>query len=228
MVSGRTPAPAPADQSPSLWRDDYGPVARKLLDSGVRCFAASGYHATTTRDITSAVGLSPGALYVHFSSKEELLFGIVRSAHRSALATLQDAPADEDAVRRLGDLVFRFVVWHAHHHVAARVSQYELAALSQPHYEQILESRRASRSVFRDAVTQAISGNRADEIDSSGVARAILSLGVDLVRWYRLDGPESPEQLGSFYADLALRMVAPRPARRGDAGSAPSRVGPPR
>jgi hypothetical protein len=39
------------------------------------------------------------------------------------------------------------------------------------------------------------------------VVRAILSLGVDLVRWYRTDGPDSPEQLGEFYADLALGMV---------------------
>ena len=35
----------------------------------------------------------------------------------------------------------------------------------------------------------------------------MLSLSIDLVRWYRLDGPDSPEQLGEFYADLALRMV---------------------
>jgi hypothetical protein len=51
----------------------------------------------------------------------------------------------------------------------------------------------------------------------------MLSLGIDLVRWYRLDGPDSPEQLGDFYADLALKMVmntvpgehpAPRPPAR--------------
>jgi len=39
------------------------------------------------------------------------------------------------------------------------------------------------------------------------VVRAILSLGVDLVRWYRTGGPDSPEQLGAFYAGLALGMV---------------------
>ena len=36
---------------------------------------------------------------------------------------------------------------------------------------------------------------------------AMLSLGVDLVRWYRTGGPDSPEQLGDFYAGLALGMV---------------------
>jgi Tetracyclin repressor-like, C-terminal domain len=39
------------------------------------------------------------------------------------------------------------------------------------------------------------------------LVRAMLSLSIDLVRWYRLDGPDSPEELGEFYAQLALRMV---------------------
>jgi hypothetical protein len=39
------------------------------------------------------------------------------------------------------------------------------------------------------------------------VVRGILSLSIDLARWYRLDGSDTPEQLGEFYAELALRMV---------------------
>jgi hypothetical protein len=27
------------------------------------------------------------------------------------------------------------------------------------------------------------------------------------VRWYRLDGPDSPAQLGEFYANLAIKMT---------------------
>jgi len=38
--------------------------------------------------------------------------------------------------------------------------------------------------------------------------RCMLSMSIDLVRWYRLDGSDSPEQLGEFYADLALKMVS--------------------
>jgi Tetracyclin repressor-like, C-terminal domain len=40
------------------------------------------------------------------------------------------------------------------------------------------------------------------------VVRAMLSLGVDQVRWYRTGRPGSPEQLGDFYAELALGMAA--------------------
>jgi len=47
--------------------------------------------------------------------------------------------------------------------------------------------------------------------DVPGTALALLSLVVDVARWYRPDGPRSPEEIGALYADLALRMVsAPR------------------
>ena len=45
------------------------------------------------------------------------------------------------------------------------------------------------------------------------VVRAIFSLGIDLVRWYRPDRSDSPEQLGEFNAHLALTMVTSPPYR---------------
>ena len=197
--------PRLADQSPELWESGFGEVARNLLTSAVRCFASSGFHATTTRDITSAVGLSPGALYVHFPSKEHVLFEITRAAHKSSLAALTEAGGG-DASSHLRALVARFVTWHARHHVAGRVSQYELSALAPGHYKEILDLRRQSTAIFREAVTRGINEESFAVADAHRVVRAMLSLGVDLVRWYRLDGPDSPEQLGEFYADLALAM----------------------
>lgn len=199
--------PSLPDRSAQLWDGQRGEVARSLLTSGVRCFASSGFHATTTRDITAAVGLSPGALYVHFPSKEHLLFEIIRTGHVRSLETLQEADAGGTAVSYLRSLVTRFVAWHAHHHVAARVSQYELAALTPGHYAEILQLRRQTTDMFRQAVIRGTGEGAFAAVDVHRVVRAILSLGVDLVRWYRTGGPDSPEQLGAFYADLALGMV---------------------
>lgn len=36
---------------------------------------------------------------------------------------------------------------------------------------------------------------------------ALLSLGIDIARWYREDGEWSPDQIGDYYADLALRLA---------------------
>jgi len=197
------------DESATLWDESLGDVPRKLLTSAVRCFASNGFHATTTRDISSAIGLSPGALYVHFSSKEVVLFEIIRTAHQRVLGYVTDSagPATDDPRRHLQTLVSRYTEWHARHHVAARVSQYELAGLTPEHYEQILAMRHETNDVFRAAVEHGVATGSFADIDVKRVARAILSLGIDLVRWYRRDGSDSPEQLGEFTAQLALKMA---------------------
>lgn len=197
------------DQSPELWDLGLGDVEKGLLTSAVRCFAANGYHATTTRDIAVGVGLSPAALYVHFPSKELVLFEIMRTAHERALAYVKDPSVEEtaDAAERLAAIVSRHTAWHARYHVAARVSQYELAGLTPGHYDEIIQVRHQTNDVFRATVEQGMAEGAFAPGDVNRLVRGMLSLSIDLVRWYRLDGPDSPEQLGDFYAGLALRMV---------------------
>jgi len=51
--------------------DEY--MARRrgeILEAAKACFAREGFHATSMRDIYRECGLSPGAVYNHFASKE--------------------------------------------------------------------------------------------------------------------------------------------------------------
>jgi AcrR family transcriptional regulator len=197
------------DESAALWDPALDAVARDLLSSAVRCFADHGYHATTTRDISTGARLSPAAMYVHFPSKELVLFEIIRSGHEQALLHIQD-PAIETAgtaAEGLRLLVSRYTAWHARHHVAARVAQYELAGLTAAHYDEIVELRHATNGIFRRAVSRGVDDESFARLDLAPVVRAILSLSIDLVRWYRLDNEDSPERLGAIYGELALRMV---------------------
>lgn len=64
---------------------------RQILDGATRCFARNGFHATSMQDILREAGLSAGAVYRYFSSKDELIvaiaqevFGDVRDAFESA------------------------------------------------------------------------------------------------------------------------------------------------
>ncbi|HLU74067.1 MAG TPA: TetR/AcrR family transcriptional regulator [Nonomuraea sp.] len=197
------------DHSPELWRDDLGEVQRRLLSSAVRCFAANGFHATTTRDIAECVGLSPAALYVHFPSKELVLYEIVRAGHERVLDYVRDPAilALESSADRLRAIVSAYTVWHARHHVTARVCQMELNGLTAEHYGEIVELRHQTNGFFRGAVARGVADGSFERIDVRRVTRAMLSLSIDLVRWYRLDGSDSPEELGAFYADLALKLV---------------------
>ena len=48
----------------------------QILDAAVRCFAWTGYYATTIEDVVKETGLSRGALYLYFPSKEALYLAI--------------------------------------------------------------------------------------------------------------------------------------------------------
>lgn len=47
-----------------------------VVDEAARLFAERGYHAASIRDIAAACGMTVGAIYSHFASKEELLVAV--------------------------------------------------------------------------------------------------------------------------------------------------------
>ena len=49
---------------------------QRILAAAAECFAADGYAATSSRDIARDVGVTVGAIYVHFPSKERLLVAV--------------------------------------------------------------------------------------------------------------------------------------------------------
>ena len=49
-----------------------------ILDSALRLFLKQGYHATGMREIAREAGISLGAAYNHFSSKEQILEELLR------------------------------------------------------------------------------------------------------------------------------------------------------
>jgi AcrR family transcriptional regulator len=197
---------AAADEMP--WAEVTPDAARRLLVAAVEAFAERGYHATTTRDIASRAGMSPAALYIHYKTKEELLLRISRIGHEKALAVLRAAAAgDGSAAERLAEAVRSFVRWHAGHHMTARVVQYELDSLGEEHRPEIVDLRRRSDATVREIIADGVASGEFDVPDVSGTTVAILSLCIDVARWFNEQGRRTPDEVGELYADLVLRMV---------------------
>lgn len=185
----------------------------RLMAAAVASFAEKGFHGTTTRDIASAAGMSPAALYVHHRSKEEMLHLITRAGHDKTLALVRAAVATSDDPReQLLAVVRAFVVHHAEGHTWARIVNYELAALSPEHLEEIAGIRRDIEQEMRDVVERGVAAGVFETPDPHMTALALLSLGIDVARWYRDEGAWTPAQIADHYCTLALRIVgAPIP-----------------
>lgn len=187
----------------------------RLFLAAVSAFAERGFHGTSTRDIAAAAGMSPAAVYVHHRSKEELLHHISQRGHQLTLDLVRDAVASEDdPAGQLVAVMRTFAVHHARAHTSARVVNYELAALDDEHLPEILGLRRDIAAEIRALVERGVAAGVFATSNPRMAATALLSLGIDVARWYREDGDWSPEDVGEFYADLALRMVGADPGDR--------------
>ncbi|CAL9318185.1 TetR/AcrR family transcriptional regulator [Streptomyces sp. SudanB182_2057] len=193
------------------WEEVTPDAARRLLVAAVEAFAERGYHATTTRDIAGRAGMSPAALYIHYKTKEELLHRISRIGHDKALGILRTAARREGSAKeRLADAVSSFVRWHAGRRTTARVVQYELDALGPEARAEIVALRRQVDAEVRRIIEDGVAAGEFDVLDVRGTTLAVLSLCIDVARWFNVDGPRTPEEVGALYADLVLRMVGAR------------------
>jgi AcrR family transcriptional regulator len=199
-----------------MWEDgdaQPGPAsARRLLVAAVDAFATRGYHGTSTRDIADRAGLSPAGVYVHFASKEDLFYRITLVGHQHTLRNAVDAVQavrDGSPARRLHAVIEAQTTWQARHHTTARVVEYDLPCLSPEHYEEVSAVRRQITALVRGILQEGVRAGAFDVPDVDGTTLALLSMVTDVARWYPSNGRQSPEQLGTLYADLALRMAAP-------------------
>ncbi|MFE7858119.1 TetR/AcrR family transcriptional regulator [Streptomyces sp. NPDC101209] len=190
------------------WGEVTPDAARRLLMAAVEAFAERGYHATTTRDIAGRAGMSPAALYIHYKTKEELLHRISRIGHEKAVDILRTAARGEGTpAERLADAVSSFVRWHAGGRTTARVVQYELDSLGPDARAEILALRRQCDAEVRGIIEDGIAVGDFEVLDVKGTTLAVLSLCIDVARWFNIHGPWTPDEVGALYADLVLRMV---------------------
>lgn len=182
----------------------------RLLEAARTAFADKGFHGTTTRDIASAAGMSPAAVYVHHRSKESLLHELSLEGHRATAASLQEAVRDfpDDPAGALRSWVTSFVTRHAAEHSTARIVNYEFEALTCEHRAEVDRWRAQIQESLVDILQRGCRAKVFVVRDTHVAASAIAGMGVDVARWFRDDAGTSPADLAREFADLAVRMVA--------------------
>jgi TetR/AcrR family transcriptional regulator, transcriptional repressor of aconitase len=81
----------------------------EILEAAVVCFAREGFHRTTMMEIVKESGVSPGAIYNYFESKEEIIEAIAeerREVEAALIAEATQAGTVVEALRRLRDAFF--------------------------------------------------------------------------------------------------------------------------
>lgn len=66
----------------------------KLIDKGLMLFAEKGYHATSIQEIAKEAGISKGAFYLYFQSKEDFIVTSIDYIHEKMTARLTDVKSE--------------------------------------------------------------------------------------------------------------------------------------
>ena len=98
--------------APRIPRPKRAAVRRRLLDAALAVFASRGFDSATLDQVAETAGLTKGAIYSNFASKDDLFFAMMNEqalrraeAVRTALATRSPGPAGEQAARSIGRLL---------------------------------------------------------------------------------------------------------------------------
>ncbi len=183
-------------------------AAARLREAAVEVFAESGYGGTTTRQIAARLDMSPAAMYPHYKSKEELLYAISYEGHDLALQVVKDAD-----IPRRGSHPSS----HHNHPAFRRVAGGE----PQPRPRRAVRTQRSHPGALprhhgpaaahhpgvRDVVDAGLASGEFTVPDAEGVTLALMSLCVDICRWYPSGRYQDPDTIGTLYGDLALRLV---------------------
>ena len=80
-----------------------------ILERTAPLFAASGYAATSMRDLAKACGITPAALYHHFTDKEQLYLEVLEHVFSRRIGRMGEAlkglTTFEDKVRRVVEVL---------------------------------------------------------------------------------------------------------------------------
>ena len=153
------------------------------------------------------------ALYFYFRSKEEVLYQIATSALDFTIDLVAtEAKSPGSPTERLTNLVRVLTIWHTYNSQVAHVVLYQTGALTTAHLADVAAKQREVSQIFRQVITDGVKSGDFDVPDTGAATIAVLSLCLDVARWYRPGYRLTPQQLGDFNAVAALRIAGGHPA----------------
>jgi AcrR family transcriptional regulator len=200
-----------AETKAAVAPDRAVPVVERLGQVSVALFAEYGYAQTSVQQIVDAAGVTKGALYHYFKSKDDLLFNIY-----DRLLKLQRAHLDEIVARGLDPqqtmrLVCEDVIETSIDGLAdGAVFFRSQHMLSEKRQREVKRRRRD----YNDAFEAILEGGRASGVFRSDIPPAILIAHFFsdvhyLAQWYSPGGALSKHQVATEITDLYLASLTP-------------------
>jgi AcrR family transcriptional regulator len=162
------------------------------------------------RQLAAEVGIQSGSLYNHISTKQELLFELVRDHINELLRQLDRALQGK---QRPVDKLRAFTAFHVTYHMTRKrevfIANSELRNLEPKNYQEIVALRGAYERRLADILIEGVAEGEFEVVDIQVATFAILALLTGLTTWYRPGGRLTREAIVAAHEKLVLSSVAP-------------------
>ncbi|MEJ8475770.1 TetR/AcrR family transcriptional regulator [Roseibium algae] len=187
-------------------------TAHRVRRAALKLFARQGYAAVSMRQIATEVGVQPGALYNHFSTKQEILKDLMLSHMRDLLEAWQEHAANTD---RPSDPLEAFVTFHIRHHLQRTeevfISYMELRNLESQNFSEVEVERRRYEAILTAILEDGVKRGVYRIKETRVATRAIIAMLTGIPTWYRESGMLSAEQIEAIYLDMVHGSVSAMP-----------------
>lgn len=179
----------------------------RILDAAIECFTHGGYDATGVAEICERAGVSKGAFYHHFLSKQAAFLALFERWLGGLDSVLQATrPAGGTVPQKLEGLAVMVeqVLRVSAGEIPMFLEFWRQAAKDPDVWQVTIEPYRRFRSAFTALVSDGIAEGTLRPVDPELAAHVIVSLGVGLVLQGVLD-PDGADWRGA--ADQAVRLL---------------------
>lgn len=190
-------------------QEPQGTVPQRLLAVATRLFAERGFERTSVQEIVDAAGVTKGALYHYFGSKDDLLYEIYGRVLRVQTERLEkfagtEAPLAERLRAAAADVVVTSIENLDDTKIFFR-SMYQLPAEKQ---RQVRAERRRYHERFRDLIEE---GQRTEQFRTDTPPDLVVDFFFGSVHhlgtWYHRGGALSARAVGEHFAELLLSAL---------------------
>ena len=169
-------------------------------------FSTRGYEAASMREIAADAGINIATLYFYCSTKEQLLFDVLVNAQQQLAEGLREriATAGDSWSSKVAAAIQVHIQFCAEKAFPTTINRVDMQRLTEEHHATYLAMRDAYERELRDLIQHGIAAGEFRPVDPKLTTFAILGIGHTVGRWYRPDGPLTPEQIAAEYVDLVL------------------------
>jgi AcrR family transcriptional regulator len=193
----------------------HGPRTMEAIRRvGLRLIYKHGYEAMSLRQLASEVGIQAGSLYNHITTKQELLFDLIKT-HMDEL--LQETDRALKGIERPHDQLKAFIAFHLDYHTLHRkevfISYSELRSLEPGNYGSVVALRRAYERKLIDILDCGVARGEFAVADTTVTAFGILAMLTGVCTWFKPSGRLSKEQVTEIYSDMVLKGLMRTPVQ---------------